>query len=220
MPETITVVIADDHPIVLAGYTHLLEDDPGIKVLAQAASAQAALDCCKEHRPDVLILDLGLPSEDSDTQTHALSGIEVIKELRAQRYDTRVLIASMLDKSPVPQRVMQAGASGYLVKSEAADELLVALRKVAAGERYISPAIEVELEKESDALERISELSKRELEIFTLLAEGLPAVQIADKTNLSPKTVHAHRANILRKLGLKNNSDLVRYALSSGNISQ
>ena len=230
MPEThstqnttlnsITVVIADDHPIVLAGYTHLLEAEPQIKVLAQATSAQAALESCRLHNPDILILDLGLPSRASDTQTHALSGIEVVKELRAKHSSTRVLVASMLDKTPIPQRVLQAGASGYLVKSEAADELLIAIRKVAKGESYVSPAIEAELKSEPNALDRIGDLSKRELEIFTLLAEGLPAVQIAEKTNLSPKTVHAHRANILRKLGLKNNSDLVRYALSTGSITQ
>lgn len=220
MTKPITVVIADDHPIVLAGYTHILEDEEGVEVLAQAKSAQAALECCTKHKPDVLVLDLGLPEDSDNPQIHSLSGIEVIKQLRAQGSPTKVLIATMLDKSPVPQRVMQAGASGYLVKSEAADELLVAIAAVAEGGRYVSPLIEAELSEQADAPDRLLELSKRELEIFTLLAEGLPAVDIAAKTSLSPKTVHAHRANILRKLSLKNNSDLVRYALSVGSITQ
>lgn len=220
MTKPITVVIADDHPIVLAGYTHILEDEEGVQVMAQATSAKAAIESCINHEPDVLVLDLGLP-EDADTaQIHSLSGIEVIKQLQSLNIPTKVLIATMLDKSPVPQRVMQSGASGYLVKSEVADELMVAIAKVAGGGRYISPSIEAELNKESDAPDRLKDLSKRELEIFTLLAEGLPAVEIAEKTDLSPKTVHAHRANILRKLGLKNNSDLVRYALSVGSITQ
>jgi len=220
MTKSITLVIADDHPIVLAGYTHILEDEEGIEVLALANNAQSAIERCMTHRPDILVLDLGLPEDSDHAQIHSLSGIEVIKQLSSLKIPTRVLIATMLDKTPVPQRVMQAGACGYLVKSELADELIVAIKEVAAGGTYLSPSIAAELLKEADAPDRLKELSKRELEIFTLLAEGLPAVEIANKTSLSPKTVHAHRANILRKLGLKNNSDLVRYALSIGSIAQ
>jgi len=220
MDKPITVVIADDHPIVLAGYTHILEGEEGVEVLAQVESAQAAIDCCNRHNPDVLVLDLGLPEDSDNPQIHSLSGIDVIKQLQAQQSPIKVLIATMLDKSPVPQRVMQAGASGYMVKSELADELLVAITTVAEGGRYLSPSIEASLSEQADSADRLQDLSKRELEIFTLLAEGLPAVEIATKTSLSPKTIHAHRANILRKLGLKNNSDLVRYALSVGSITQ
>ena len=144
----------------------------------------------------------------------------MIKTLAEKGIETKVLISTMLDKSPVPQRVLQAGAQGYLVKTEAADELVNAVRTVASGGQYISPSIAMELATDSEAITRIEDLSKRELQIFLLLAEGLPAVEIAEKTNLSPKTVHAHRANILRKLNLKNNSDLVRFALSSGVIQQ
>ena len=220
MPKTISVVLADDHPIVLAGYEHLLDEDSEIRILAQTGSAEEAVDLCAEHNPDILVLDLGLPASAEDEQTHSLGGVEVIKTLAERGANTKVLIATMLDKSPVPQRVLQAGALGYLVKTEAADELVNAIRTVASGGQYISPSIADELASESEAISRVEDLSKRELEIFLLLAEGLPAVEIAEKTSLSPKTVHAHRANILRKLSLKNNSDLVRFALSSGVIQQ
>lgn len=220
MPKTIRVVLADDHPIVLAGYKHLLEDDSEIEIVAQIGSAAEAVALCAAHNPDILVLDLGLPATETDDQTHSLGGVDVIKALAEKGVDTKVLIATMQDKSPVPQRVLQTGARGYLVKTEAADELVNAIRTVASGGQYISPSIVDELNAESEVLNRIEDLSKRELEIFLLLAEGLPAVEIAEKTSLSPKTVHAHRANILRKLGLKNNSDLVRFALSSGVIQQ
>ncbi len=220
MPKTISVVLADDHPVVLAGYQHLLDEDSEIHILAQTGSVDDAVDLCIEHNPDILVLDLGLPASKGDDQTHSLGGMEVIKALAEKGSDTKVLISTMLGKSPVPERVLKAGAHGYLVKTEAADALANAIRTVASGGQYISPSIANELATESDAISRIEELSKREVQIFLLLAEGLPAVEIAEKTSLSPKTVHAHRANILRKLSLKNNSDLVRFALSSGVIQQ
>lgn len=221
MQEIINVVVADDHPIILAGYQHLLESAADINVISFQNTTQGAINACINDKPDVLILDLGLPADDSDeSQTHSLGGLDVIKELRLQESSTHVLIATMLDKSPVPQRAMRAGATGYLVKSEVADELLSAIRTVAKGDTYISPSIETELSSESDASELLAELSKRELDIFLLLAEGLPATEIGELTHLSPKTVHAHRANILRKLNLKNNSSIVRFALNSGLIQQ
>ena len=220
MPKTISVVLADDHPIVLAGYQHLLEDEGKMRIVAQAGSADQAVSLCVEHEPDILVLDLGLPESEGSEQTHSLGGIAVIKTLAEKGIDTEVLISTMLDKSPVPQRVLKAGARGYLVKTEAADELVNAIRTVASGGEYISPSIAMELATDGEVISRIEDLSKRELQIFLLLAEGLPAAEIAENTNLSPKTVHAHRANILRKLNLKNNSDLVRFALSSGVIQQ
>ena len=220
MSKTISVVLADDHPIVLAGYQHLLEDDGEMHIVAQTGSADEAVNFCVEHEPDILVLDLGLPESKGTEQTHSLGGIAVIKTLAEKGIDTKGLISTMLDKSPVPQRVLQAGAHGYLVKTEATDELVNAIRTVASGGEYISPSIAKELATDSEAISRIEDLSKRELQIFLLLADGLPAVEIAENTNLSPKTVHAHRANILRKLNLKNNSDLVRFALSSGVIQQ
>jgi len=220
MPKHIRVVIADDHPIILAGYQHLLEDDTDIEVIATTGSARTAVELCIEKQPDILILDLGLPKDSGDDTTHSLEGVDVMRQLEQNGVKTRVLIATMLDKSPIPQRVLQAGAAGYLVKTEAADELTSAIRTLASGGQYISPSVAAELSKDSEAISRIENLSKRELEIFLLLASGLPAVTIGNKTNLSPKTVHAHRANILRKLNLNNNSDLVRFALASGVIQQ
>lgn len=220
MPKHISVVIADDHPIIVAGYQHLLEEDTNIEVIGTTGSAHRAVELCIEKQPDILILDLGLPRNSGDDTTHSLEGVEVMQQLKESGVNTRVLIATMLDKSPIPQRVLQAGAAGYLVKTEAADELNNAIRTLASGDQYISPSVAEELSRDSEAISRIEDLSKRELEIFLLLASGLPAVTIGDKTNLSPKTVHAHRANILRKLNLKNNSDLVRFALASGVMQQ
>lgn len=220
MPNKVSIVLADDHPIVLAGYQHILEEEPRFQILAQAVSISDAIDLCVEHRPDILILDLGMPATESGEQSQSLAGIEVIQALKARKIGTKVLISTMLDKSPVPQRLFKAGVMGYLVKTEAADELCNAVRTVASGGKYVSPSIAEELAQDGSAQTRIEDLSKRELQIFMLLAEGLPAVEIAEKTKLSPKTVHAHRANILRKLNLKNNSDLVRFALSSGVLQQ
>ena len=221
MRKTISVIVADDHPIILAGYKHLLEDTEDIEIIDQQRTAQGAIDACLRDTPDVLILDLGLPENDSeDAKTHSLSGLNVVNQLIQQSCTSRILVATMLDKSPVPQRVMMAGASGYLVKSEVADELLTAIRTVASGAPYISPSIAEELEYKTNPTAGLTDLSKREVDIFLLLTEGLPAVKIAEMTHLSPKTVHAHRANILRKLNLNNNSDLVRFALSSGLIQR
>jgi two-component system, NarL family, invasion response regulator UvrY len=221
MRKTISVIVADDHPIILAGYRHLLEDAEDIKIIDLQRTAQGAIDACLRTPPDVLILDLGLPVNDSaDAKTHSLSGLDVVNQLIQKSCTSRILVATMLDKAPVPQRVMKAGASGYLVKSEVADELLTAIRTVASGASYISPSIAEELEYKTNPTAGISDLSKREVDIFLLLSEGLPAVKIAEMTHLSPKTVHAHRANILRKLNLKNNSELVRFALGSGLIQR
>jgi len=225
MPEIIRIILADDHPIVLAGYQHLLEEERDISILGKASTTTEALKLSQEHEPDILLLDLGLPETTSQdpahsSPTHSLGGIEVIHEIHKQRLNTRILIATMMDRAPVPQRVMQAGAHGYLVKTEAADELVNAIRTVASGGIYLSPSIAQEISTTANAESSIDDLSKRELEIFILLADGLPAVSIAEKTNLSPKTVHAHRANILRKLNLKNNSDLVRFALACGVMQQ
>ena len=220
MPEIIRIILADDHPIVLAGYQHILEEESDIFILGTASSAAEALNLSQEHEPDILLLDLGLPETTSQDPTHSLGGIEVIHKIDKQRLNTRILIATMIDRAPIPQRAMQAGAHGYLVKTEAADELVNAIRTVASGGIYLSPSIAPEITSTSSAESSIDNLSKRELEIFILLADGLPAVSIAEKTSLSPKTVHAHRANILRKLNLKNNSDLVRFALASGVMQQ
>lgn len=218
MPERISVALADDHPIVLAGYHHLLKEDPTITIVGQSGCTTEAIELCQKENPDILVLDLGLPDREEDSQTHTLGGLDVIRALSQRNCPTRILIATMLDTSPVPKRVLQAGASGYLVKTEAAEELLNAVRILATGGRYVSPSIAQALEEGDEEITRLDELSKRELQIFLLLADGLPATEIAEKTRLSPKTVHAHRANILRKLKLKNNSDLVRFALSSGVI--
>jgi len=198
----IRVLVADDHEIVRDGLKRILAATTDVRVAGEAASGDEALALVKTNDYDVALLDMSMPG---------LSGIDLIKRLRIEKPGVKLLILSMHGEHQYAARALKAGASGYLTKDSAAEKLLGALRKVAAGGVHISDAAAASLV----AAERTphQSLSDREFEILKLLAGGRSPTEIASQLHLSVKTVSTHKANVQGKLGLAGTADLVRYAL-------
>jgi len=212
---TIKVLLVDDHPVVRAGFQRLLDNDKRIHIIAEASSGQEAVDKYFSTQPDVVIMDLSMPSDESgDGGLQTYGGLEAIRNIRAKDSNARVLVLTVMESEPFPAHVVQAGASGYLTKRCAPDELLKAVYEISQGRKYFAESIKEMISpgggQESSPFSR---LTKREFQVFSCLAQGQPVAQIAEKMFLSPKTVHAHRANILRKLSISNNSELVHFAI-------
>jgi len=190
------VLIADDHGIVRSGLRLLLERQPDVEVIAEAADGAEARDIAVRERPDLAILDLKMPK---------LTGLQATREIRAQAPETKVLILSMHDDERYVAEALAAGASGYVVKTQADTDLLAALRAVERGEPFPAPAA-------------AGELTPREEEVVKLVAEANTSKEIAAILHLSEKTVENHRANAMRKLGMRDRVELVRYAIRRGLI--
>jgi DNA-binding NarL/FixJ family response regulator len=203
------VVIADDHGIVRSGIRLLLEKQPDIKVVAEAADGVEARDIVIRERPDLAILDVKMPG---------LTGLQATREIKAQAPEVSILILSMHDDERYLFEALKAGASGYVLKSQADTDLLAAIRSVERGEPFLSPAAQQALIR--DVLERgaetESELTPREEEIVKLVAEANTSREIAEMLHLSEKTVENHRANAMKKLGMRDRVELVRYAIRQG----
>jgi DNA-binding NarL/FixJ family response regulator len=204
------IVIVDDHTIVRRGLRHIIETQPGWAVTAEATSADGVLPELRSVRVDLLILDVSLGGR---------SGIDLLGSIRAEFPSLPVLILSMHDEKQFAVRALRAGASGYIQKTESAEELVEAMRRVATGRRYISNAVAEQLASEliggrSDALHE--RLSAREFEVFRLLAAGHTVSQIGGLLSLSVKTVSTHRSRIFVKTGFQSNADLVAYAIRAG----
>ncbi len=205
------VVIADDHGIVRSGIRLLLEKQPDIKVVAEAADGVEARDIVIRERPDLAILDVKMPG---------LTGLQATREIKAQAPEVSILILSMHDDERYLFEALKAGASGYVLKSQADTDLLSAIRSVERGEPFLSPTAQQALIR--DVLERgaetESELTPREEEIVKLVAEANTSREIAEMLHLSEKTVENHRANAMKKLGMRDRVELVRYAIRQGLI--
>jgi DNA-binding NarL/FixJ family response regulator len=198
----IRVLLADDHQIVRDGLKRILAATADVQVIAEAASGDEALALVKAGEFDVALLDLSMPG---------LAGIDLIKRLKAEKPGLKLLILSMHGEHQYAARALKAGASGYLTKDSAAEQLLGALRKVAAGGVHVSDAAAASLLSVERAPHQA--LSDREFEVLRLLAGGRSPTEIAGQLHLSVKTVSTHKANIQDKLGLGGTADLVRYAL-------
>jgi DNA-binding NarL/FixJ family response regulator len=206
----VTLLVADDHPIVRQGLTALLKSEPGFAVVGEAADGSTALRLAEKLQPDVLVLDLMMPS---------LSGLEVARRMARRSPRTRIVVLSMHSHEAYVVEALSAGATAYVVKDAGADELLTAVRSAAEGRRYLSPAIsELALEAHSarGAADPFDSLTAREREVLQWTAEGLSGAQVSQRLHISPRTVESHRANLMRKLGLRNQRELVRYALERG----
>jgi DNA-binding NarL/FixJ family response regulator len=190
------VLIADDHGIVRSGLRLLLERQPDIEVVAEAADGAEARELALRERPDVAILDVKMPK---------LTGLQATREIKAQAPETKVLILSMHDDERYVAEALKAGASGYVLKTQADTDLLAAVRAIERGESFPAPVAE-------------GELTPREEEIVKLVAEAHTTKQIAAILHLSEKTVEHHRANAMRKLGMRDRVELVRYAIRRGLI--
>jgi DNA-binding NarL/FixJ family response regulator len=199
----IRVLLADDHSIVRDGLKRILAATPDLQVADEAADGDQALAFVRANDYDVVMLDMSMPG---------LSGIDLIKRLKLERPKLRILVLSMHGESQYAARVLKAGASGYLSKDSAAEALLNALRKVAAGGLHVGEAAAASLLQAGDKPPHES-LSDREFEVMRLLVEGLGPTEIGERLHLSVKTVSTHKTRILDKLGLGSTAELVRYAM-------
>ncbi len=203
------ILIVDDHPVVRQGIRHLLEQEPDLRIGAEAESAGEALQALKKQRPDMAIVDISLKGTD---------GIELTKWIRAQDPDLPVLVLSMHDENLYAERALRAGAHGYLMKAEVGDKIVSAVRKVLGGEIYLSDRVGQTIINEVTGRgaplddSPIRQLSDRELEVFRLIGEGLSTREIAGRLHLSVKTIETYRAHIKEKLGIANATQLVRVA--------
>jgi len=202
----IRVLVADDHSIVRDGLKRILAATPDLQVAGEAASGDEALARVKADDYDIVMLDLSMPG---------LSGIDLIKRLKLERPKLRILVLSMHGESQYAARALKAGAAGYLNKDSAAEALLGALRKVAAGGVHIGEAAAASLLQPGEKPAHES-LSDREFDVMRLLVEGLGPTEIGERLHLSVKTVSTHKTRILDKLGLGSTAELVRYAMEHG----
>lgn len=209
----VTIVLADDHPVVRVGIRNLLETEPGFEVIGEVADALQVIPSVEALKPDVLVLDLIMPG---------LSGLEITRRLSQSHPQTRIVVLSMHSNEAYVIEALRNGASGYVLKGSEAGELVQAIREVLACGRYLSPplserAIEMYIEKAAGApLDPYETLSKRERDVLHLAAEGHTSTEIASRLFISARTVESHRFNLMRKLGLRTQTDLVRYALRRG----
>jgi DNA-binding NarL/FixJ family response regulator len=204
------ILVADDHGIVRAGIRLLLERQSDLEVVAEASDGVEAVERALAVRPDLCILDVGMPR---------LTGLQAAREIRAHLPDARVLMLSMHDDERYLFEALKAGASGYVLKREADQDLVGAVRAVGSGEAFLTNAAERSIIREwmDDGSEGPAiPLTPREEEVVKLIAEAHTNTQIAEILHLSEKTVESHRANVLRKLGMRDRVELVRYAIKRG----
>ncbi|WP_332774938.1 response regulator transcription factor [Polaromonas sp.] len=206
----IRIVIADDHAIVREGLKRIVSSVADMEVAGEAADGNEVMQRVREVTFDVLMLDLSMPGR---------SGMELIKLVRAEKPRLRILVLSMHQELQYAVRAIKSGASGYLTKESAPAQLEQAIRKIAAGGAFISAEVAEQLAlgamPGSEASPHES-LSNREFEVFHLLVTGVSVTDIAARLNLSVKTVSTHKANLMQKMGLQNQSELIRYALKHG----
>ena len=210
----VTAIIADDHQIVRRGLRTVLEQEAGCTVVAEAADGLSAVQLVEQHKPTVLILDLNLPR---------LHGIEVLRQTRGTSPHTRVIILSMHNDEPYVIEALRAGAMAYVLKGSESQEIARALAEVLAGRRFLSAplsewAINALIAKPKDDADPLQALTPRERMVMQLAAEGATNTEVAEKLFISPRTAETHRTNLLRKLGLQTQTDLVRFAIRKGLI--
>jgi DNA-binding NarL/FixJ family response regulator len=207
----VRILIADDHGIVRSGLRVLLEQQDDIVVIAEASDGASARDLAIRERPDLAILDVKMPK---------LTGLQATREIRAQAPDVSVLILSMYDDERYLFEALKAGASGYVLKAQADVDLLEAVRAVGRGEPFLTPEAQRSLIKDvlGEGVARPSELTPREEEVVKLVAEAHTNKEIAEILHLSEKTVENHRSKAMKKLGMRDRVELVRYAIRRGLI--
>ena len=217
MTRKMRVLLADDHPIVRDGLKAILEAQPDIEVVGEAASGQEAVEKVGRLKPDIVIMDLAMPG---------MSGIEATRRIKQQNPDVKIMALTMHDDDEYFFQVINAGASGYYIKGGPSAELVTALRTVGQGDVFLYPSLAKKLV--SDYLARVHTgkekgsldgLTEREREVMRLIAEGRSNQEIADLLVLSVSTVQTHSAHILAKLGLHSRTELVRFAIRQGIIT-
>ncbi|SMB95231.1 two component transcriptional regulator, LuxR family [Hymenobacter roseosalivarius DSM 11622] len=214
----IRIILIDDHAIIRDGIRSLLREEPGLEVVGEASSGQELLNTLATTPCDVVVLDLNMPGTD---------GFTTIPLLRERHPEVRILVLSMLDNERYVVQAIGLGASGYALKSTSRAELVYAINTVAAGQPYLCTVIGLALLQKLHSLKSpgsatakaASGLSKRELEVLTLIAEGLTNAEIADKLFTSKRTIETHRQNIIEKTQAKNTAALIKFAVSQGMLA-
>ena len=214
LEQVISILVADDHGIVREGLRRLLESEQDLKVVGEASDGREVLAEVEKHDPEVVVLDITMPR---------LGGLETLERLRADHPDVKVILLSVHGDPPFIQSAIALGADGYILKNGRAAEIITAVREVVNGGSYFSPAVAREIvdqlrSPKPAASEPFSLLSGREREVLHLIADGLSAKEIAARLEISTKTVEAHRTSLMRKLGVRKATELVRYALRHGLI--
>jgi DNA-binding NarL/FixJ family response regulator len=210
---TIRILIADDHTVVAEGLKHLIEAQSDLEVVAIVGDGREAVRIAKESAPQVVLMDLSMPE---------LNGADATRAIVENDPKCRVIMLSMYAEREYVRRALKAGASGYVLKRSAAEEVVAAIRAVHGGSRYLSPRVadavidDVPADEKADLLER---LSAREREVLQLLAEGRTGAEIAQRLALSQKTVETYRARLVEKLGIRDVAGLVKFAIQRGLVS-
>jgi len=213
----IEVMLVDDHPIVRQGIKSILSQEPNIKVVAEASDGSEAIKLAKEKQPDVILMDITLPH---------MNGLEASYQILKHNKDMKILILSMHENRAFIEKAVGYGIKGYILKESAADDIVPAIREVYAGRFYFGSKVSdfimndyVSTKKKRLKLKSVSILTPREREILQLIAEGVNNKEIARRLNLSLKTVFVHRNNIMQKLDIHTQAQLIRFALKEGMTS-
>lgn len=213
---TIRLLLVDDHVVVRSGLRMLLESETDIEIIGEAGTARDAMEAVKRLKPDVILMDIGLPD---------MSGIEATKEIKAAQPKTAIVALTIHEDEEYFFKMLEAGASGYIPKRAAPEELVTAIRAASLNEVYLYPSMAKLLVKDflkhdpsTKAEQAFDGLTQREQEVLAYLAEGASNDEIADVLSISPKTVSRHRENIMAKLNLHSRTELVKYAIRKGII--
>lgn len=210
--SNIKILLVDDHDIIRDGIRALLEDEVGFKIVAEAENGIKALEACKEHEDlDIIIMDISMPE---------MNGIKATEKIKEDYPDIKVLALTMMDEDQHIRQMIEAGASGYILKSSDREELVTAITRILDGSHYFSEDaaynVMMDIVKNADKPDKeTSELTERELEVLELIVKEMTNQQIADKLFISIRTVDAHRRNLLQKTGAKNTAGLVTYAVKN-----
>ncbi|MEP0806691.1 MAG: response regulator transcription factor [Chloroflexota bacterium] len=209
-----TILLADDHQVLREALRLLLETQPDFHVIAETGDGLEAVALAEKHKPDVLIVDMMMPG---------LTGLEVARRTKRLSPATKVIVLSMYDAENYVVESLAAGAAGYVLKQSSSQELVSAIRQVLAGGLYLSPSLNeralqsyAQRAREAHVEDPFDLLTDREREVFQLAAEGLNNPQIAERLSISARTVEMHRSHLMQKLGLKTQTDLVKYAVKRG----
>ncbi len=203
----VKILIADDHIIVRKGLKQIISETSDMVVADEASNGQEVLDKVRKNGFDMILLDISMPGR---------TGLDILRELKTEKPKLPILVLSMYPEEQYAVRVLRAGASGYLTKESAPDELIAAIRKVSLGKKYVTPSVAERLafDLDVDSEKPLHEtLSDREYQVLCLIASGKTVGEIADKLSLSAKTISTYRARILEKMNMKNNAELTHYAI-------
>ena len=205
----IRILVADDHPIVRQGLKQIIADNPDMVVSVEAADGQEVLNQVWKNEFDVVLLDISMP---------VMNGMDILKQLKSQKPRLAVLLLSVHPEEQYALRALKAGAAGYITKDKAPEELIRAIRAVASGKKYISPSLAQTLASTAGVAATgplHQSLSDREYSVLRLIAAGRTKIRIAEELSVSPKTVSTYRSRLLKKMGLKTDAEIVRYAIEN-----